>query len=161
MYLTQIAKTLVTEINASAISNWGGYDGNGYIVGTGADLQAKFALDPFQRSDESTPRIFVIPSYIEFPLENVRTVKLSPNLKYVVMALVVKVGSDDATPTYDVTSEVEATKLVDLKEDLDNFLVNLLVPGIKLRDMETEPFDEIEMKDSYFIVTSVLGYATC
>lgn len=162
MFLTQIAKTLVTKLNESDSSNWVVPEGEGYVVGTDADIQAVFALDPFQKASGEIPRIFVIPSYIEYNFEQVRKVKLNPNLKYVVVALTVKVRSDDDTPTYDVTSESESVRLVDLKENLDNFLANpTLIPGITLRSIETEPLDEIEVKDSYFIVTTVLAYAAC
>ena len=163
MYLTEIAKALVLSINSSSPENWGGSTGSGLVVPT--DVTAKFALDPFSESGNSILDIYVIPGYIEYDRVGVRKRKLTADKKFVTVAIAAKIRaagtSGDPVPTYDVTTESEAIKLVDLKEDLDFFLNNLQITGASLRDFDTEPIDELEMKDSFFIVTSVLGYDTC
>lgn len=159
MYLTSLAKTIVTSINSSAPENWGGSTGTGLVVPT--DVTAKFALDPFSDSSSSILDIYVIPTYIEFNRNGVRKTKLTNDKKFVTVAIAAKIRAEGTVPVYDVTTESEAIKLIDLKEDLDYFLNNLVIADAKLTDYDTEPPDELEMKDSFFIVTSVLGYAAC
>lgn len=159
MYLTQLAKTIATSINSSPPENWGGSTGTGLVVGT--DVTAKFAFDPFSNSGTSILDIYVIPTYIEYNRIGVRQVKLTTDKKFVTVAIAAKIRASGVVPVYDVTTESEAIKLIDLKEDLDVFLNSLTIPGAKLTDFDTEPPDELELKDSFFIVTSVLGYATC
>lgn len=160
MYLTQLANTIVTSINSSPPEKWGGSTGTGLVVPT--DVTAKFALDPFSDSNSSILDIYVIPGYIEFRRSQVRSkTGPIPTRKYVTVAIAAKIVSENNTPVYDVTTEAKAIALVDLKEDLDYFLNTLPVTDATLADVETEPPDELEMKDSFFIVTTVLGYDTC
>lgn len=162
MYLSEIALTIVNNLNTSTPENWGG-SGSGLVVPT--DLTAKFALDPFRESGNTELDIFVIPGYIEYNFNQVRKVKRTFDRKFVTVALVARVTAEsnigDPVPVYDVTTQTEAIKLIDLKEDLDYFLSRMIIPDILLKDMETEPIDELEMKDSFFIVTTVLGYDSC
>lgn len=157
MYLTQIAKDLVTGINTSPPDTW---KTGGYSVPT--DLIASFAFDPFSHSGKSRLDIYVVPYYIEFDLTGVRRNKNKHTLnrKYVTVALSLKVRTASA-PENDVVTEAEGTKILDLKEDLDNFLSTFEIPGANLKDMEVEPFDELKIQDAYFVAATVLGYDSC
>lgn len=163
MYLTQICDAIITGLNGSAATNWGGPDNSGLVVGTGKDVQATFALDPFSdASDKTTRIIFVTPGYMEFSLSSKRSGPLlNQPLKYVTVTLSVPVLGEHGTPGYDVTTEAEGKRLSWLKEELDAFLVRLVIPGAELKQVESEPFDELEMKAKYFISPIVLGYNAC
>jgi hypothetical protein len=155
MYLTQIAKEIVTGINAAPSNTW---KSGGYSVPT--DLEASFAFDPFSNAGKPGLNIYVVPYYIEYKLEGVRKVKHTHNRKYVTVALCLKVKVTSA-PENDLVTEAEGTKILDLKEDLDNFLSTFAIPGITLKDMESEPLDDLKIQDSYFIAATVLGYDSC
>lgn len=159
MYLTQLAEALVVAINSSSPESWGGSTGTGLVVPT--DVTAKFALDPFSDAKESNLDIYVIPGYIQFNRTSVRKTKHNNDRKFITVAVAAKVVAENNTPVYDVTTKASAIKLIDLKEDLDTFINNYSIPGAALQDVESEPFDELEMKDSFYIVTSVYGYDTC
>lgn len=156
MYLTDLAKAIVHALNSSSPESW---KTGGYSVPT--DVEAKFALDPFTDSMDKQPNIFVIPYYIEYDLTGVRKSKLTSDRKFVTVVLGMQIKPKDLTPSYDITTIEEATKIIDLKEDLDNFLSKLVIPGAKLRDMEVEPLDELKIQDSYYIAPTVLGYDSC
>lgn len=164
-YLTEICDSIIAGLNGSDSSNWGGPEDpqTGYIVGSGQNLTAKFALDPFSdATDKSGLNIFVTPGYAEFSFENKRAGPLhSRPLKYVTVTLSVPVDGATGTPEYDVTTEEEGKKLSWLKEELDNFLVKLVITGAELQAAESEPFDELEMKSKFFIAPIVLGYRAC
>lgn len=159
MYLSLLAKNIEQALLNSTPENWTG-------LNVPDDIQVKFALDPFADSgqlDGLGPTIFVIPGYVQYQqIERRRNSSQSTDkLKFVTVALCVRIKSKEATPVYDVTTEAEAIKLIDLKEELDEFIVGLSINGAKLQEIETEPPDEIELKDSYYLITSVLAYATC
>ena len=155
MYLTQIAKEIVAGINAAPSTTW---KTGGYSVPD--DLQATFAFDPFSNSGKPGLNIYVIPYYIEYNFTNVRKTKHTNNRKYITVALALKVITT-AAPENDVVTEAEGTKILDLKEDLDNFLSTFEIPGATLKDMEAEPLDDLKIQDSYFIAATVLGYDSC
>lgn len=157
MLLSQLAKDIEQALLNSSPGDW-----SGLIVPT--DVQVNFALDPFTDSGLMLgPTIFVIPGYVQYQQADRRRNSSQPisKLKFVTVALCVRIRSNSNTPVYDVTTETEAIRLVNLKEELDDFIIGLSLTGAKLEEIETEPPDEIELKDSYFLITSVLGYATC
>lgn len=159
MLLSQLAKDIEQALTNSSPGDWSG-------LKVPADVQVKFALDPFTDSgelDNLGPTIFVIPGYVQYQQADRRRNSSQPisKLKFVTVALCVRIRSNSSTPVYDVTTESEAIRLVNLKEELDDFIIGLNLTGAKLEEIETEPPDEIELKDSYFLITSVLGYVTC
>ena len=159
MLLSQLAKDIEQALLNSLPENWSG-------LNVPDDVQVKFALDPFADSgqlDGLGPTIFVIPGYVQYQqAERRRNSSQSiDKLKFVTVALCVRIRSNSSTPVYDVTTETEAIRLINLKEELDDFIIGLSLTGAKLSEIETEPPDEIKLKDSYYIITSVLGYATC
>lgn len=159
MYLSLLAKNIQEALTNSTPENWSG-------LRVPTDVQVKFALDPFADSgqlDGLGPTIFVIPGYIQYQQVDRRRNSSQPTdkLKYVTVALCVRIRSGSSTPVYDVTTETEAIRLINLKEELDEFILGLNITGASLREIETEPPDEIKLKDSYYLITSVLGYATC
>lgn len=162
MYLSQIAKFLVQELASSPPESWpGSGDVEPYVVGDApGNITAKYALDPFANSGKDQPRVFVIPGYVEYRIDKDRRRHQRLDLKYVTVCISVRVTGQD-TEGFDVSTEEEITKLIDLKEDLDKFLLTITVVGAALEVIETEPPGEFQIKDSYFLATTVLGYAGC
>jgi hypothetical protein len=163
MFLAEIAQALVEAINASSPENWGG-SGSGLVVPD--DLTAKFALDPWRDSRSSLLDIFVIPGFIEYDFSNRRSPPTAPRRsKFVTIAVSARIIAEAATPVYDITTETEAVKLIDLKEDLDEFVAKTqLGTGTdvaKVVSMDTEPANELELQDSFFVSVSVVEYVTC
>lgn len=160
MYLSQIAKFLVQELASSPPESWqGSGEFEPYVVGA-SGISVKYALDPFADSGKDEPRVFVIPGYVEYRIQKDRRVHRQLDLKYVTICVSLRVKEQD-TEGFDVSTDEEITKLIDLKEDLDKFLLTIQVEGATLEVIETEPPGEFQLKDSYFLATTVLGYATC
>lgn len=160
MYLSQIASLIVEELSTSLPESW---PGSGvyapYVVGT-PGIEVRLALDPFTDSGTDIPRVFVIPGYVEYRIEKDRKRHVQSDLKYITVVVCVQITEQD-TEGFDVSTVEEIVKLVDLKEDLDRFLLTIQVDGAKLEGIETEPPGEFQLKDSYFLATTVLGFASC
>jgi hypothetical protein len=162
VYLSELAVAIRNAIRDSEDSSWGGYNSTGYVVGTEVgEIPVRFSLDPLTDSGIDSPAIYVIPGFCEYSLSNKRA-SYQPvmALKFITIAVAVKITTDDNT-VYDVTSEPEAIKLLDLKEDLDNFILGLAIPGASLEEIEVEPPNEVQLKDSYYLAISLCGYRTC
>lgn len=157
MLLTQLAEAIVTSLSESPPETWG-------ELKIPSDIPVHFALDPFTDSGESIkgPSVFVIPSYVQYTVDKRRNANQPPKkIKYITIALCIRIHSSNPdTPVYDVTTLDKAKQYIDLKEELDDFLLGMDI-GANLVEYETEPPDELELKDNFYVVTSVLGYATC
>lgn len=158
MLLSQLADHITEAIRTAPPETWGG------TLKIPSDVPVHFALDPFTDSGEliKGPAVFVIPSYVQYSVGTRRNSQQpASKLKYVTVALCIRIKTASDAPVYDVTSKQLAKDYVDLKEYLDDFLVGLAIPNCRLTEIETEPPDELELKDNYYIVTSVLAYAAC
>ncbi len=158
MLLSLLAKSIVDALQDAPPETWSN-------LALNTDVPVRFALDPFTSSGEQItgPSVFVIPGYIEYSGFDKRRKDTQPTerLKFVTIALCIRITGGADTPVYDVTTEENAIKFINLKEELDEFIVQLAIENARLVGVETEPSDQFELKDSYFIVTSVLSYATC
>lgn len=158
MFLTEIAELIKDKLEDSPPETW--VAATGYLI-VPDDVTVKVALDPFSESGIYSPGIFVIPGYVQFgPKDR----KLTPSkVKFITVAVCIRMKDAD-TQGPDITSWVEGRRLVDLKECLDNFLVNLDLSEHKLSisgEIETDPPDEIVLDNRYFLATTVIGYDAC
>jgi len=65
---------------------------------------------------------------------------------------------------FDITSWSEGRKLLDLKEILDEFMLKLDLSSsnVSISDsIETDPPEEINLDNRYFLATTVIGYDSC
>jgi len=158
MYLTELALEIEQALLDSDPSSWPGNDVlDHYVVPD--DVPVKFALDPFSDSGILQPSIYVIPGFIQYRVDRSRRPNQQRHLKFVTVALCVRIKETDSEGL-DVASREEVIKLLNLKEDLEKFLLDLNI-GVQLEEVESDLPDEVQLKDRYYLATIVLGYATC
>lgn len=155
MYLSQLAKGLRDALNSSSPETWGGSEATGYIVPD--DVRAYYALDPFADSGDNTPRIFIIPGYLQVNVNKDRRRHVSIDQKVITLALCAKLSTVD-TEGLDLCDEALVTKITDLNEELIYFATRTEVLGFLPGSVEPEPPNEVELKDRYYLAATVLAY---
>lgn len=161
MYLTEIAEAIRDAIQASPPGDWGG----GLVVPD--DIPVFFGLDPFSESNSVDTGIYVIPGYNEYDLSNSRQTGLDRTgvRKINRLSVIICKPFDAVIDINDIVTDVsqvsEWSLLSNLREDLENFLVHLIIPGLKLVEIEPEPPDEVAMDNRLYFAPTALGYHSC
>lgn len=161
MYLTEIAADIVEAINASSPESWPG----GLVLPS--DLRVTDALDPFNNEESAEPGVYVIPSSNEFDLSNSRGSRSGQilgiaRIRRIIIAVCVPLKSKLRTSqSFDIASKTEWSVLSNLREDLENFVLTMSLPGIKLVDIESAPPDEAALDARLFLAATVFGFAAC
>lgn len=161
MYLSDIANTIVTAIRSSSPGNWVG----GLVVPN--DMPVYDTLDPL--IDPNTYRgLFVIPYYNELDLTKSRSTNRNTTPTGVSKTRRIIVGiccpldiKLDTNSANDIGKKTEWSLLVNLQEDLENYLLKLSVSGLELVDIEVAPPDESFLDQRIYSSATVLGYKVC
>lgn len=161
MYLSDISNGIVAAIRSSAPGEWAG----GLVLPT--DLPVYDTLDPL--IDPNIYRgVFVIPYYNEHDLTKARATNRGVTATGVLSIRRIIAGiccpldiKLDTLTANDVGKKTEWSLLVNLQEDLEEYLQKLSVTSLKLVDMEVAPPDESFLDQRIFSTATVLGYKVC
>jgi len=161
MYLSDIANGIATAIRSSSPGEWAG----GLVVPT--DLPVYDTLDPLIDPNQYRG-LFVIPYYNELDLTTARATNRGSTAIGVKVTRRIIVGiccpldiKLDTTSANDIGKKTEWSKLVNLQEDLETYLLKLSVSGLVLVDAEVAPPDEAFLDQRIFSSATVLGYKVC
>lgn len=164
MFLTELAELIKDSILAAPPEKWVGPSGvDSLIIGT--QVPVRLALDPLTATKDPQPALFVIPGYCQYTNAGERKnqgIRFS-RLKIITLAFCFRMMEMDAGG-FDVTSWEEGRKLLDLKEILDEFMLKLDLSASKVSisdSIETDPPEEINLDNRYFLATTVIGYDSC
>lgn len=157
MYLTEIAESIVSAINASPPENWEG----GLVLPVDLPVMVD-DLDPLTSADTTDAGVFVIPSYNEYNLSNVRRVGqpqvVVPTIRYVTVAICVPFGLKfEKNQRFSQTPKSEWSLLSNLREDLEKFLYNTTFSGYKVVTVESNAPDEQAFDSRLYLVTILVG----
>lgn len=157
MYLTKLAELLEEAINTSLPENWGG----GVVVPV--DMPVLAGFDPFTESDSLDPGIYIVPGYNEYDLALARKGTGVTKVKRlsIVICTPFQALLDITNSRGDVSEKSEWALLSNLREDLEEFLIHLSIPHVKLVEIEPEPPNELALDNRLFLVATALGYRTC
>lgn len=164
MFLTELAELIHDRITNSPPETWAGPSGGSSLI-IPVDVPVKLALDPLTETKDPNPALFVIPGYCQYTNagERKNSGKRYSKVKVITLAICLRMKEMDAQG-FDVTSWTEGRKLLDLKELLDEFVLGLDLSSsnVSIADtIETDPPEEIQLDNRYFLATTVIGYDSC
>lgn len=155
MNLTALVEEIENRLLNSDPSNW-----SSIVVGTGALVPIK-AIDPRACFREPGINLYLIPEFVEFSIGDSgrrEFVKVSRTIKFVTTVITKKYESK--SPIGDATTWSEGRQLIDLREELDRFLIAQDWRPMVIQDFLTEPPDEFEQEARYFVSVTQLGFGT-
>lgn len=170
MYLTEIAKSIATSLEDSLPGNWGA----GLKVPT--DLPVITDYDPVVEGGSLNLRfgIYVTPSFNEYDLSRSRpndVENTSTRIKSrqgVSKTSYVTVGiCRPYTETLNLLTDPDSEPrsewflLRNLQDDLETFLIQLSIAGVKLDTIESDPPNEAALQERVYLALITLGYKSC
>ena len=161
LYLTDVCNAIGDRLNSSSPRDWGG----GLTVPQ--DMPVVLGFDPVTEGGDTTKKgIYITPSNNEYSLENSRrNSDARPGAKrtlFVVVSVVQPFETiGDVTDSPDVSKVSEWTLLSKLQEDLEEFLIQTSIPGVKLISIEPEQPLETALDQRLYLAPIVLGYTGC
>lgn len=154
MKLSAIVDLIVTTLNTSPPEKWTG-------LKVGSDVMAVPAIDPIDSFSSTKLQLYILPEMVQYDLdESARreNVKILAKAKYVSIVTVKKLVTEETTG--DITTWAEGKQILDLKEEVDDFLVryNWSSSGLKVVDIESGPPDEVQLEGRRFLSLTQIGF---
>ena len=142
--LAELAELIANTINTSNPSKWGTYKVPGY-------LSAETCLDPEIVMATKTKRLFVLPLFTSYPEEGTlkrgQVQSIRANLQ-IGITLVIPFQEFSRT---DVAPWSEVTKILELREKLDLFIIRTKWGDYNFVSADPQPPVEIEMNQRNFL----------
>lgn len=161
MYLTEIAEAVASAINTSLPENWTG----GLVLPDDLPVCVD-GLDPLSTSDDTEAGIYVVPMFNEYDLVKARegigagTRKAPiPTTRYLSVTICVPFNHKfERSEPHTSTPKSEWSLLSNLREDLEGFLINTKISGLKIVSVESQVPDELALDARLFMVPIIVGY---
>lgn len=159
--LTNLVDTIVTLLNTSDSSVW-----SDYTVGTTEDdfVEARPCLDPERMFEYDESALYVLPVTMDYnraESQGRRQIVKLNRRPVVAICLSYKFSTPDDSGL-DVSSWAQVKKLLNLREDIDLFLLGKDY-GVNISSITAEPAQELPLKSRWFLSVTEIEFegVTC
>lgn len=151
--LAELAELIANTINTSNPSKWGTYKVPGYV-------SAETCLDPEIVMATKAKRLFVLPLFTSYPEEGTlkrgQVQSIRANLQ---IGITLVIPFEDFSKN-DVAPWSEVTKILELREKLDLFIIRTRWGAYDFVSADPQPPVEIEMNQRNFLSSTEFIFST-